>query len=218
MNERDDLILSLSRGLEPVSPVLNVNVLALGWLLVSAVYVAAMIHLVGPIRPGALSQLASEPRFLLETLLGAAAIVWVGLAAFRAAIPAALSKSFAASGLILVVLWLVQFLIGLVSPALEPSELGKRDFCYLETIAYSIPAILIALFVIRRLYPLRYVRTAMTVGLAAGMLPALYMQLACMYEPMHIMLLHLLPGLSMALIGAAIAVFWRPRRTGIGVN
>jgi hypothetical protein len=218
MNERDELILSLSRDLEPVSRVPSVNMLALGWLLVSAVCVVAMIHLMGPIRPGAYSQLVSEPRFLFENLLGATAIAWVGLAAFRAAIPAALSKSFAATGLILVALWLAQFLVGLVSPALEPSQLGKRDYCWLETIAYSIPAILIALFGVRRLYPLRYVRTAMTLSLAAGMLPALYMQLACMYEPKHILVLHLLPGLSMVLIGAAIAALWRPRHGGVTVS
>ena len=70
----------------------------------------------------------------------------------------------------------------------------------------------------RRLYPLRYLRTAMTVGLAAGMLPALYMQMACMYEPSHILGLHLLPGLSMALIGGVIALLWRPRRDGVEVN
>ena len=218
MNERDELISSLSRDLAPVSRAPNVNALALGWFLLSAAYVVAMIHLMGPIRPGAFSQLASEPRFLLEMLLGATAIGWAAMVAFRGAIPAALSKSFATAGLVLMALWLAQYLVGLVSPALEPSELGKRDFCYLETIAYSIPAILMALFGIRRLYPLRYLRTAMTVSLAAGMLPALYMQLACMYEPTHILGLHLLPGLSVALIGAVIAVFWRPRRDGVDLS
>ena len=44
------------------------------------------------------------------------------------------------------------------------------------------------------------------------MLPALYMQLACMYEPTHILTLHVLPGLAMALIGAAVAVLWRLQR------
>jgi hypothetical protein len=211
MNEHDELIHSLSRDLGPVSPPPNINVLAAVWFLSSAGFVVVLTHLIGPVRPGAFSQLAAESRFLLETLLGAAAILWVSMAAFRAAIPAALTKPFAAVGFVLMALWLAQYVVGLVNPALEPSALGKRDHCYLETMAYSLPPILFALLLVRRLYPLRFTRTAMALGLAAGMLPALYMQLACMYEPSHILRLHVLPGLAMVLVAAAAARLWRVR-------
>ena len=214
MNAQKELIASLSRDLTPVRPTPNVTALAMFWFLLSAGFVVAMTHLAGPIRPGALSQLVTEPRFLVETLLGVAAIIWTGAVAFRAAIPAALSITFAAVGLVLLSLWLAQYLFGLVDPALEPSTLGKRDHCYLETMAYSLPPILAALVLIRRLYPLHFNRTAMTLSLAAGMLPALYMQLACMYEPLHILALHILPGLAMVLAGAAIAALWPLRRGG----
>lgn len=210
MNEHNELIASLSRDLAPVSPAPNVNTLAMVWFLLSTSYVVVMTHLLGPIRPGAFSQLATEPRFLLESLLGVAAIVWTSLLAFRAAVPAALTKQFAAVGLVLMALWLAQYVVGLVNPALEPSMLGKRNHCYFETMIYAFPPILIGLFLIRRLYPLRFIRTAMSLSLAAGMLPALYMQLACMYEPSHILAFHILPGLAMVLIGAAIAALWRP--------
>jgi hypothetical protein len=214
MNTHDKLIARLSRDLAPVSPVPNVNALSATWLSLSAIYVVLMTHLVGPIRPGAYSQLFTEPRFLLESLLGAAAITWVGMAAFRAAIPAVLSKTFATAGVVLLSLWLGQYVFGLIDPALEPSMLGKRGHCYLETMAYSLPPIAIAVVLIRRLYPLKFIRTAMVLGLAAGMLPALYMQLACMYEPVHILGLHILPGLAMVLVGAAIAALWPLRRNG----
>jgi hypothetical protein len=212
MNKHDELIANLSQDLAPVSPLPDVNRLAMTWFLVSAVYVVVITHLLGPIRPGAATQLFTEPRFLLESLLGIAAIVWTSLLAFRAAIPALLTRQFAAASLVLMALWLAQYVIGLVSPALEPSMLGKRDYCYLETMLYAIPPIMSALYFIRRLYPLRYIRTAMSLSLAAGMLPALYMQLACMYEPVHILTLHILPGLTMVLVGALIAALWRPRR------
>jgi hypothetical protein len=74
---------------------------------------------------------------------------------------------------------------------------------------YSAPPILAALFIARRLYPLHYRRTAMLLALAAGMIPALFMQIACMYDPSHILLLHVLPGLSMVLVAAALAAWWR---------
>ena len=78
---------------------------------------------------------------------------------------------------------------------------------------YALPPILAALFLIRRLYPLRYIRTAMSLSPAAGMLPALYTQLACMYETLHILTLHILPALAVMPVGAAIAALWRLRRT-----
>lgn len=212
MNKQQILISSLSRDLAPVSPPPNINRLAIAWFLLSAIFVVAMTHLFGPIRPGAFSQLGTEPRFLLETMLGVAAILWTSLLAFRSAVPAALSKQFAATGMVLMALWLAQYVIGFVSPALEPSMLGKRDHCFSETLVYSLPVILTGLFLIRRLYPLRPLRTAMSIGLAAGMLPALYMQLACMYEPSHILGYHILPGLLMVGAAAGIAAIWRPRR------
>lgn len=212
MNKHETLISNLSSDLAAVSPPGNINRLAISWFLLSATYVVAVTHLFGPIRPGAFSQLFTEPRFLLETMLGTVAILWVSLLAFRSAVPARLSKQFAAVGLVLMALWLAQYVIGFASPALEPSKLGKRTYCYFETLAYSLPVILAGLYFVRRLYPLRPLRTAMSIGLAAGMMPALYMQLACMYEPLHILAFHILPGLVMVGVGAAIAARWPLRR------
>ncbi len=212
MNKHDTLISDLSRDLVPVSPSPNINMLALAWFLLSAIYVVAVTHLIGPIRPGAYSQLGTEPRFLLEMLLGVAAILWISLLAFRSAVPAALSRPFAITGLILMTFWLAQYVTGFISPALEPSTLGKRNYCYIETLVYALPVIVAGLFLIRRLYPLSPIRTAMSVGLVAGMLPALYMQLACMYEPAHILTFHILPGLLMVGAGAGIAMKWSLRQ------
>jgi len=213
VNERHrSLISGLSRDLEAVKPLPNLNRLGMAWFLLSAFYVAVVTHLFGPIRPGALTQLVTEPRFLLETMLGVAAILWISLLAFRSAVPAALSKQFAVTGVVLLALWLAQYVIGLFSPALTPSTLGARPHCWLETMLYAVPVILAGLYFVRRFYPLRPVRTSMSIGLAAGMLPALYMQIACMYNPVHILLFHILPGLLMIGVGAGIAAVWRPRR------
>lgn len=215
MNKHETLIENLSSDLAPVTPAPNINRLALAWFLLSAIYTVAVTHLIGPIRPGAITQLATEPRFLFETVLGVVSILWFSLLAFRSAVPAALSKQFAVAGVVLVALWLAQYVVGYVSPALEPSKLGKRSYCYVETLVYALPVILAGLYFIRRLYPLRPVRTAMSVGLVAGMLPALYMQLACMYEPSHILAFHILPGLLMVGVGAAFAARWQARQNNM---
>ena len=209
MDRHEQLIDKLSRDLTPVAPVRNVNLTGLAWLVASAVFVMAVTQAVDPVRPGVFGQFAENPRFLLETLLGVAAIAWIGLVAFRSAVPGELGRKFAVAGFALLALWLAQYVVGLVSPALQPSEWGKRPFCYLETMAYSVPPILAAVFIARRLFPLNYRRTAMLLALAAGMIPALFMQLACMYVPSHILLFHILPGLAMVLAGAALAARWR---------
>ena len=94
------------------------------------------------------------------------------------------------------------FLVGLASPALEPSMLGKRPMCFVETLIYSVPPLLALWFIQRRLYPLRPVASAMLAGLSSGLIPAVYMQFACMYEPLHILAFHIGPGLGVALIAA----------------
>lgn len=211
MKKHTALISELSTDLAPVSPPGNINLLALAWFVLSAIFVVAVTRLLGPMRPGVLSQLATEPRFLLETVLGVMAILWVSLLAFRSSVPAGLSKRFAVAGFVLMALWLAQYVIGFVSPALEPSRLGKRDYCYVETLVYALPVIVSGLFLVRRLYPLRPMRTALSVGLVAGMLPALVMQLACMYEPAHILVFHVFPGLLMVGVSALIARWWQSR-------
>ncbi|QBY03265.1 DUF1109 domain-containing protein [Thalassotalea sp. HSM 43] len=209
MPNRDKFIADLTDNLEPVKPMLNIDALAMIWCVISVLYVIAIIHLTGPTRPGALSQLVTEPRFLLETLLGLTAIICLSLLAFRDAVPGALSSTFMKIGIVLVMVWLAQYAIGLLSPALQPSDLGKRPMCLYETMMYSLPPIYAAWYLARRYYPLQPVRTAMMLSLSAGLMPALYMQIACMYEPKHILSFHIMPGVLMALFGIALAWFWQ---------
>ena len=128
MNKHKALISELSSGLTPVSPTGNVNLRAVAWFFSSAIFVVAVTLLYGPMRPGVLSQLTTEPRFLVETLLGAVAIFWFCLLAFRSSVPAGLGRTFLAVGMLLMVLWLSQYVLGFISPALEPSSFGKRNY------------------------------------------------------------------------------------------
>ena len=132
--------------------------------------------------------------------------------------PAALNKRFAVTGMVLFGLWLSQYVIGIFSPALEPSTLGARRHCYLETMLYTLPVILTGLYYIGQFYSLRPVHTAMSIGLVAGMLPALYMQIACKYDPAHILVFHILPGLFMVAVSAGIAAKWFTRRSGLSLQ
>jgi hypothetical protein len=98
-------------------------------------------------------------------------------------------------------IWIGAYLLGLIYPALEPSMSGKREYCYYETFVYALPLLLTSLLWARKQWPLHPKVTGLLLGLAAGAVPALIMQFACMYEPLHILTRHILPGLSVGLLG-----------------
>ncbi|MEM1156317.1 MAG: NrsF family protein, partial [Pseudomonadota bacterium] len=193
---------------------LPVELVALLWLASSAAFVMAITHLFGPIRPNALHQLATEPRFLFESVLGIVAITYTAIVSFRCAIPGAASKRSIVTALGLLALWLANYIYGLSDPALEPSMEGKRPHCLWETMMFAAPPAVLAYLITRRLYPLKPVRSAMLFSLVAGMLPALYIQIASMYAPKHIIQMHILPGFLVMLAGGAIVWFlsWLKQR------
>lgn len=200
MSSRESLLDNLVEDLQPVRPVPDLRLLICGWLVGSVVYVVGVTHLLGPIRPGVLGQLQAHPRFLAEMVLGGVAIAALATWVFRAAVPGAGSAAVRWLTMVAAGLWLCAIVVGLAVPALEPSMLGKRDHCYLEAFVVALPPLLAALYLQRRLYPLSAVRSALLAGFAAGALPALYMQIACMYMPLHNLLFHIGPGVLVGLL------------------
>lgn len=206
MPERSQLIDSLATAMRPLRPVRGLDWHALGWCVLALGLVAVAALAGGTLRAGVLEQLQDHPRFLLESLLGATGIVMAGVAAFRAAVPGALSRRFGVATVLVLAAWTLCYVIGLYSPALEPSMLGKRPGCVWETPLLALAPLLLALGYQRRLYPLHPAGAGALLGLAAGSLAALFMQFACMYEPRHILGFHLLPGIAVAPAGALLAL------------
>lgn len=211
MKEHNDLIDSLAGQLTPVRRPPSLGLMALGWWFLGIAYVMAITALVGPPRPGVGSQLLAEPRFILETVAGVLAIGAVACAALASAIPGRPLRGWLWLAGIAVALWLGNLVAGLAIPTLEPSMLGKRDHCFSETLLYALPPLVGVLFMVRRLHPLTPVSTGLGAGLAAGLLPAWYMQLSCMYQANHILLHHVLPGLLVVPLGAGL-MWWLARR------
>ena len=211
MKSHERLIDALAADLKPTARQPGLDRLALTWVACSLVYVALITGMLGPFRPGFSEQLLGYPRFALDMLLGVAAIGVTGVLLFRSAVPGAVAQSLRWLALSMVGAWLAMQLFGLVSPALEPGMLGKRPHCMFETLLIALPPMGVALVLQRRMYPLSPARSAMAAGLCAGLMPAWIMQIACMYDPQHILSFHILPGLAVAVIG--LLVGWMlPRR------
>ena len=192
MNE-NDLIEQLTRDLSPVARPRPLALVLGAWLLCSVVYVVTLMALLGPYRPGFADQLVTHPRFAFEMLLGIGALLCFAVAAFNAAVPGRGSKRILIAGWFMAAGWLSHFLAGDIYVVLEPSMAGKRELCALEAYLYSVPPLLAAIWLQHKRFTLDPVRAAVYAAVTAAMIPALVMQLACMYVPSHILEAHVLP-------------------------
>ena len=197
-----DAIASLVDALEPVRPVDRIGTRALVWIAFAWLGAILVTLAVGPLRPGALRQLANHPAFLLESLLGLASGGLLALAAFALCIPGERSLRRALPAVGLLALWVGSYVYALVDPALPASMLGKRPGCELQVVILSTPLLGLGLWRARRLAPLYPVLSGALLGAAAGAIPGLLMQLACMYMPAHTLSHHVAPVFALAALGA----------------
>jgi hypothetical protein len=173
------------------------------WLAVAALLVGAATLATGPLRPGLLRQLAAEPGFGVDLLLGLLASGVAVLGLMRLRVPGlALGARAATPALAAWAAWAAWQLLELWRSSAPPSTLGQRDGCVVEVLLFSLVPLALALWMARRAAPLERAWTGLLAGLAAGMLPALAMQLACMEAPLHALALHLAPVLAVAAAGA----------------
>lgn len=208
-SDRERLIQDLVTDLKPVVNPGRVWPMFATWFVMSWIFVVIAMLWVAPFRPGAVQQLLNVPRFLIENLVGLAAGVLLALAAFKLAIPGrARGPGVLWLPLTLLAVWIAGYVIGLVAPTLAPSMLGKRPGCFVEILAYALPLVLFASLQLRRLAPIHRRSRGILIGLAAGAIPGLLMQLACMYQPGHILSHHIAPIFALAAVGALVASIW----------
>jgi hypothetical protein len=201
-NRQEEVIAKLTAELKPVRaawPPLRVAAL---WWLGSWLFVIGVTLLTGPLRPGAFVQLVSNAQFAAESLVGLLAAALIAAWAFENSIPGTRRSGLLNVGLVAAAVWLIAYVAGLEYPALEPSMAGKRADCFLQTLLFAGPPMAVGIWLARRCYfPLAPLRTAALIGLAGAMLPALFMQFACMYDPAHILTHHILPIPAVVLAG-----------------
>lgn len=204
-DKRANLIAGLAADANAVPRPGRTGHMTLVWLVlaVAVALAALLLHAPATIFRGPL--LWQSGQFLLESVLGVAAIVALGAAAFRAGIPATPTRHELLLPLLPLLAWIGLHVIGLWHPTFEASMAGKRLHCWLEVLTCGVPGLVLGCLAIRRwLWPLRGARTGAWLGFASGAIPALAMQFICIHEPQHILAFHLGPMLVIGLVGAVV--------------
>lgn len=203
-NNREQLISELTNDLTPIIGAGRIMGMVVLWLLASFILVSSIMYMVDPFRETSAQQLINHPQFFIESFIGMLAIIFLTIVGFRLGIPSNDSLiKLALPALSVLVIWILFYIAGLWFPALEPSMEGKRTvLCHIETFIYGCMPLALGLFMIRKLWPLYTMLTGLIIGLAAGAIPALIMQFACLYDPHHIISHHIVPGLILGVVGA----------------
>lgn len=210
---RIDLIQTLSADLSPVSQRSNILISGLLWFVISWIYVVALSLYLGPLRTGALNALISNPQFAIESLLGFISGALFCTLAFQESIPGLQRKWLVHLSILMALLWIASYTFGLSFPAIEPSRIGKRAHCVLEAYLYSLPPMTIGYLLIYQFFPLNTPRAGLFIGISSGMLPALFMQISCMYDPLHILTHHLGPALVVIILGITAGIIFKKQKT-----
>ena len=210
---REQLIDSLAAGLTPVTKPGQTTPTIVMWLCGAALLSVVAVLLIGPLREHAFAPLLVNPRYLAEAVLGTCSIVALAIAGLRLAVPSmAPLRTRVTAPLLLLALWVGLYAYGLHDSTLPVSMAGKRAHCMFEAALIGVPALAWGLWLARRWWPLHGAWSGLLLGFAAGAMPALLMQFACMYAPPHILLFHLLPGLSLGVIGALAGAWYLRQR------
>ncbi len=200
--DTSNLISNLSAELEPVKRPYPVGIEVCLWAIVSIPFVLSVTALTGPFRPGFLTQLVESPRFFIETFLGIAVAIFAAYSGILHAIPGAKeTKAFQNITIVGAFVWVTFFLYGLLNPSLEPSMVGKRPYCFYETLMYAIVPFAMLFFTLKQGATIMRGTAGALIGISACVLPAVAMQVACMYDPYHVLTMHLFPVVIISTAG-----------------
>lgn len=204
---RDDLIAELAQGLRPVRRALAPATFALAWLAGAWLFSVGFLAAGGPMRPGWLAQLAAHPRLQLEFLLGFAAGGLAILGAAQLTVPSPRPVSARATPVLgLLAAWSATCLWALWDLPVPASMAGKREHCYAEILVCAAPLAVAGFWLARRAAPLARTWTGALLGIASASIPAVWMQLACIYDPAHILVFHLAPVGAVAIVATVLGL------------
>lgn len=201
MNQ-NKFIETLATDLKPVRPLRPPWMRALFWFVLATGLTALVLYGVQEYRPGFLEQLNRHGRFQLEIASG---LVWTLLTfylVFASSIPGnQIHKAIKAACLFSFLVFAGSVLSGFWIAAPEPSRLGARLACELEVVVYGGLTMGGLFYLMRNGILVPYSWSPAWIGGAGGMISALLMQLACMYDPWHGLAFHFAPAVILGVAG-----------------
>lgn len=205
---RLQLIDLLVQDLEPVRPAPSWRWATGGWLVASWLIVGTLILASGSLHADVISRLIEQPLVGAGVILGILTGVGAIAAGLELAVPGGppSGRLLAVPGLLLAG-WLGLLLIDLShghggGAVAEMMNAPGRLLCPMQTLLFALPPLAIALVQLDRRVPVASPLAGALVGLAAGLVPAVWMQLACVTDPLHTLTHHLSPLLVLAPLGA----------------
>lgn len=198
----DKFMDQLVSDLKPTPPLRPPWIRTIQWFSFLSVVTALAILWVHEYRPGFWGQLDQHWRFTAEITSGALLTLSTFYIVFASCIPgekvnrgvtlACLVSFFIFAGLLITGFWM---------PSPEASAMGARPFCELEVLIYGGLSMGGLFYLIRNGIIVSYSLKNLLLGFSAGMISALLMQLACMYDPWHGLLFHFVPALLLGALG-----------------
>jgi hypothetical protein len=168
----------------------------------------------GPYRDGFENQFGLN-QFTFETSFSLLSLFLASYVVFKLNIPGVPVGGFEkALGFAPASLFIGFLLYGIfVEPSLEPSMAGKRQTCAFEVLVLCVPPLMFLLYQLSKGYSKYDLPQFVLMGLAASSVPIAVMQVACMYDPVHILKFHLGPGLLVTGIATALGTFFIKRKS-----
>lgn len=193
---------NLVSDLKPTKPLRPPWIRSLVWFFLVATITAGIMYGVQEYRPGFQDQLREYGRLQVEIGSG---IIWTLLTfyiIFASSIPgtkihgglkiACLASFFIFTGSLISGFWIA---------APESSKLGARAACEMEVFMYGGLTMGGLLYLVRNGILAPYSGNHLLIGCSGGMVSAVIMQLACMYDPWHGLIFHFGPALLLGVAG-----------------
>ena len=203
-NRKESFIKGLSELCKPVRPLPRPSVRGAVWSVVALVVAVGLTWMVQPFRPGFMEQLATHPVFVAEVVSG---LLLVPLTAYALLVLSVPGGRVPVSVIVLLSFLATVFLfcqpLAFAGLAPESTMVGKRAACWLEVIIYGTILLALIHWFLRKAMPRFGWRGRIATGLCAGLLPAVLMEIACLYEPHHQVHYHYLPMLVPVLCALA---------------
>lgn len=210
---------ALVEDLRPVVRPATLPRVLLVWLVSTSLFVVVSLLARAPLRPGAWTDVLALGGEGISFGLGLAAAIASMAVGLEWAVPGRSGRlKLWLPAVVLVTSWIGHAGLEVLAVYAQAAHtapvidmMGKRLYCEIEVLLQSLPCLLIAAYALKRRVVRLGPQAMFWIGLGAAAVPALWMELACMSDPLHGLLHHLGPVLFVACASAAVGFALRNR-------